>query len=414
METEKRWVASEDLNAILAELAQEGKLIAPVKIRPASPVPRPETEEVLFRKVTDVQQICPDTAYVNAFIPPKEFLLPARQRLLRYRLSDGSVAIEVAEEEVAEQVIFGIRSCDVAAIDYLTRFLSGEMFGRPDLADGLFMKRRRNLTILSVVCQQPADTCMCVCCEGGPALEKGYDWQLTRLSNGWLVEVGSEKGWALVERFRQWVKIAPEEAVKEKEQRVQQVVANFYRFSPHRVQTMAASRMLSKGRLEHAFWQKVGERCVECGGCAFICPTCYCFNVADLPAEPITVESEEGTLLPLAPGAPTKVPTEGTWERVRCRDCCMLAGYVRHAGGIYPRRTTGERCLTRFFHKLSWQFHFRMGRLGCTGCGRCIVACMGNIGISQVSEEMVEALTNVPAKEREIALKPAPIPSNGG
>lgn len=393
---ERRWISEGNLRAILAELAQEGRLIAPVKIG----------EEVVFRKVNDVEQICHDTEYVNSFIPPKELLLPARQRLLRYQIDDGVKALEPEVEDIPEQVIFGIRSCDVAGIEYLTKFLSGEMFGRPDLADGLFMKRREKLTILSVVCQQPADTCMCVCCEGGPALESGFDWQLTRLEKGWLVEVGSDKGRELVERFRQWLPLAEEEAVSEKEERVRQVVANFHKFSPHRVQTMAASRMLSKGRLEHAFWQRIGERCIECGGCAFVCPTCYCFNVADLPLE---MERERGDgeheLVPLVPGAPTEVPKKGSWERIRCRDSCMLAGYVRHAGGIYPRRTTGERCLTRFFHKLSWQFHFRMGRLGCTGCGRCIITCMGNIGISQVSEEMMEALTGVPSKEREIVLK---------
>ena len=392
-EMEKRWVSSENLKAILAELAKDGQLIAPVKIG----------DEVLFRRVSDVEQICPDTEYVNSFIPPKEFILPARQTLLSYELDNSRITLHASREDLPEQVIFGIRSCDVAGIEYLTKFLSGEMFGRPDLADELFMKRRERLTILSVVCQQPGETCMCVCCEGGPALESGFDWQLTRLERGWLVEVGSEKGWALVERFRQLVPPAPEEAIAEKEERVRQVVANFYKFSPHRVQTMAASRMLSKGRLEHAFWQKIGERCVECGGCAFVCPTCYCFNVADLPVEQST--EDDGQLVPLVPGAPTKIPKKGKWERIRCRDSCMLAGYVRHAGGIYPRRTTGERCLTRFFHKLSWQFHFRMGRLGCTGCGRCIITCMGNIGISQVSDEMVEALTGVPAKEREIVLR---------
>ncbi len=392
---ERRWISEGNLRSILAELAQEGRLIAPVKIG----------EEVVFRKVKDVAPICPDTEYVNSFIPPKELLLPARQKLLRYQIDGGVKAVEPEIEDVPEQVIFGIRSCDVAGIEYLTKFLSGEMFGRSDLADGLFMKRRERLTILSVVCQQPADTCMCVCCEGGPALESGFDWQLTRLEKGWLVEVGSGKGRELVERFRQWLPLAEEEAVSEKEERVRQVVADFYKFSHHRVQTMAASRMLSKGRLEHDFWQRIGERCVECGGCAFVCPTCYCFNVADLPLDVEGRRDGEHELVPLVPGAPTEVPKKGSWERIRCRDCCMLAGYVRHAGGIYPRRTTGERCLTRFFHKLSWQFHFRMGQLGCTGCGRCIITCMGNIGISRVSEEMVEALTGVPSKEREIVLK---------
>ena len=152
--------------------------------------------------------------------------------------------------------------------------------------------------------------------------------------------------------------------------------------------------MVSTGRLDESFWKIVGERCLECGGCAYVCPTCYCFNVVDVtgPGEAGFDEPGEG-FMPAAPGGITAAARDGTWQRARLRDCCMLPGYVRQAGGGYPRWTCGERCLTRFFHKLSAQFQERMERLGCTGCGRCIQVCLGEEGIDRIAEGMRDALT---------------------
>jgi hypothetical protein len=99
---------------------------------------------------------------------------------------------------------------------------------------------------------------------------------------------------------------------------------------------------------------------------------------------------------------------------VRLRDNCQLAGFVRQTGGGYPRWTCGERCLTRFFHKLSQQFQERMGAPGCTGCGRCIVTCLGERGIDRVAETMRDALTG-PGRASRAPLRPAaPVKAGAG
>ncbi len=397
-----RWVTRPDLEAILDQLAAEGSLVAPVNAG----------GEVVFRPVANADAICRD--YVNSLIPPKDLLLPSPERLLGYRIQAGRPELDPpAAEPPPALVLFGVRSCDVAGFAYLDRFLSGQVFGRPDLADGPFRARRDSLTVLSVVCLAPGPTCACVCCQGGPALEHGYDWQLTALELGWLVEIGSEKGSRLAERFGACLHPAGAAAVREREERVRAVVDRFDQFSANRVQTMAGSRMTSTGRLTPAFWERVGERCFECGGCAFVCPTCCCFNVADVRPPCALDEREPATgAVPAVPGglvardAPAADTADGRWERLRLRDCCMLPGFVRQAGGGYPRWTTGERCLTRFFHKLSWQFHGRMGALGCTGCGRCAIVCLGGIGIEEISSEMTAALTGA-GRRRAGGTKPA-------
>jgi ferredoxin len=379
------WLSHSALERLLARLAEDGVLIAPVAL----------DGEVVFLPTRDPAEICRD--YVNAHVPPKEHFLPARDALLAYRVEHGVPIVDDGPAApVPERVIFGIRSCDVAGLAYLERWFSGAMFERPDLADPPFMRRREATTLISVVCQQPGPTCMCVCCDGGPALERGYDWQLTELTEGWLVEIGSARGERLAARCPDLAP-APPAAAAEQERRMRAAVERFVEVEVHhRVPTMAATRMMSAGRLDDAFWKIVGDRCFECGGCANVCPTCWCFNVADVRGvgEAGFVGAPED-LRPLAPGGATDEDGDGDgrFTRTRFRDSCMLAGFVRQAGGGYPRLTCGERCLTRFFHKLSQQFFERMDQLGCTGCGRCVTACMGEEGIDAVAEGMRVVLT---------------------
>jgi formate hydrogenlyase subunit 6/NADH:ubiquinone oxidoreductase subunit I len=373
-------LSPEALEGILDRFAADGTLVGPVR----------RGGDVHFLPVARAADVCRD--YVNTLVPPKRWFLPTPERLAGYRIRGGRPEPDGGEAAPRELVFFGIRSCDVAGLVQLTRFFSGETLGRPDLADGPFLRRRERATILSVVCQRPAETCMCVCCEGGPALDAGYDWQFTELTGGWLVEVGSERGAALAGRFAAELAPADGRAVRERDERVRTVVEEFHRASRRRVQTMAAGRMVSRGRLGERFWEDLGRRCVECGGCANVCPTCSCFNVVDVPAVGAGALPPAGAPEPAAPGAPTAPGTEGSYSRLRLRDNCLLAGFVRQAGGSYPRATCGERCRTRFFHKLSWQFVERVGALGCTGCGRCVQVCLARIGIDVVSQRMTDAL----------------------
>jgi NAD-dependent dihydropyrimidine dehydrogenase PreA subunit len=390
-----RWLGVPDLEALLARLARELELVAPVAVE----------DEVMFLPVRDPVEICRD--YVNSLVPPKEHFLPTPEPLVAYRVEGGTATLEADGEAPRERVIFGIRSCDVAGIAYLERYFSGALFDRPDLADAPFMRRREATTLISVVCQQPGPTCMCVCCKGGPALERGFDWQLTELEGGWLVEIGSARGERLAARYADLLRSPPPSAAGEKQARVHATVERFAAASPHRVPSMAATRMVSTGRLDAEFWRNVGDRCFECGGCAFVCPTCWCFNVADVAgAGEASFRPEGDDPLPMVPGGVTGGTPDGRWVRVRLRDNCQLAGFVRQAGGGYPRWTCAERCLTRFFHKLSQQFQVRMGAAGCTGCGRCIITCLGERGIDRVAEGMRDALTG-PGRASRAPLRPA-------
>jgi formate hydrogenlyase subunit 6/NADH:ubiquinone oxidoreductase subunit I len=120
-------------------------------------------------------------------------------------------------------------------------------------------------------------------------------------------------------------------------------------------------RRISTGRVTQALWDALGDWCLECGGCNFICPTCYCFSVKDRRAD-------------------------GSWLRCRTWDSCQYAAFTLEASGHNPRKQQGDRVRRRFFHKVSAQYFQRDGEVGCVGCGRCITVCLGTTDMPAVVE----------------------------
>jgi ferredoxin len=117
------------------------------------------------------------------------------------------------------------------------------------------------------------------------------------------------------------------------------------------------------------FWDEMSERCLSCRICAYVCPTCRCFDVRDEP-----IYNNNGN---------------NQYERIRCWDSCAGTVYRRIAGGHNPRSAKGERLRNRFFCKL-YYYPELYGPLACTGCGRCIDSCPVNIDITEVIQHLQE------------------------
>jgi ferredoxin len=124
----------------------------------------------------------------------------------------------------------------------------------------------------------------------------------------------------------------------------------------------AAVKDVSRGEILEKTWEEIGNRCLECGGCTYVCPACTCFTVSDRQVGPNDV------------------------ERVRIWDSCALGGFTRMAGGFNPRRAVHDRRNRRFFRKLAHYFIQRELSMACVGCGRCAAVCHGDIGMPTVVE----------------------------
>lgn len=312
--------------------------------------------DTFFDTVTDANRDRVQLHLPNPYYPPKRYVLPHIEQLLRVRQADGSFRIEPTFDET-RRVLFGIRSCDLAGIWHLDRFYLGREFRDP-----YYERRRRNLLLVNLVCTDPdldiGDECFCVCADTGPAARDHFDLQLMDLHNGTFMAVaGSPAGEALL------MEPLSRPATATDVERRRAILAEVRkRFKTTTSWFSATVRYISQGRILDKTWEEIGNRCLECGGCTYVCPACTCFTVTDRKVGPDQI------------------------ERVRIWDACALGGFTRMAGGHNPRRAVHDRRNRRFFRKLAHYFIQRELSVACMGCGRCAAVCHGDVGMPSVVE----------------------------
>jgi formate hydrogenlyase subunit 6/NADH:ubiquinone oxidoreductase subunit I len=376
---------------------------------------------------------------------PKRLLLPQADPLFRF---EGYRVEGLFDER--ERVLFGVRPCDAAAMAILDQFFE-EHFPDPH-----YLARREHLALIVLACNEPEATCFCPSTGTGPFARSGFDVQLIDLGDTFLVQVATEKGEALVEMGRELFQEAPA-GWQELLERWQEQASVKFQVS---LDLQRAAELVRTGTEPEGFWESVAKRCLMCGGCAFICPTCSCFEMADIVAREAPARSgeSEGPKAPerseTSSQAPQAVrrgesetpPDQGEGRkqprgaRVRLWDSCVLAGFTREASGHNPRQEQERRCARRYQHKLSRPVGGSGGgggvaepaeadgdrsldlsarppkrpesaegalqlRFRCVGCGRCVEACLSSLGMIQVVRE----LTARPSPEIDGATGPGEV-----
>jgi len=259
---------------------------------------------------------------------------------------DGSLRFESPAPEAEPLAVLGVRACDLAALGLQDRhFLEG---GSPDPS---YTARRGQLFLIAVHCTHPAQTCFCASTGDGPRAEAGYDMALSELDEGFLVEAASARGEAVMQRLPLGA------ATGEQRRRAADEIDAAAR-AQQRALPSRDLRAPLFANLEHPRWQEVAARCLSCGNCTSVCPTCFCSN------------QEESGGLELA-----------TSEHVREWDSCFSAQHS-YIHGIVIRTDTRARYRQWLTHKLGG-WHDQFGRSGCVGCGRCITWCPVGIDITE-------------------------------
>jgi heterodisulfide reductase subunit C len=364
-----RLLHRDDVLRLVDEFRAEYEVIAPFRGR---------GRDTYFDTVTDANRDRIQLHLPNPYYPPKRYVLPHIERLFTVRQADGSFTIEPTVA-APKRALFGVRSCDVAGIHHLDRFYLGR-----DHRDLYYEQRRRNLFLVNFVCTDPEqdidDSCFCMCADTGPAAREHFDLQLMDLGDDYLVVAGSAQGetWLANPLFR----LATAAHVDRRRAVLAEVRQRFKEMTSWFPATV---RYVSQGEILDRTWEEIGNRCLECGGCTYVCPACTCFTVSDRKVSPTEV------------------------ERVRLWDACALNGFTRMAGGFNPRRAVHDRRNRRFFRKLAHYFIQRELTMACAGCGRCTEVCHGDVGMPTV----VEMIRRATAAAGSPGPAPAP-PSTGG
>ncbi len=256
--------------------------------------------------------------------------------------------VSKVKSQPRKRIIVGVKACDLTALAVMDK-----MFMEGDCVDPFYKMKRDNTVIITSDCTKPNNYCFCTLLGNKPYSEKGFDLNISQSKDGFIVEVGSDKGKALVDGNRsifggEAKENLNEDRVKSREkvlEKVKQINAEF---------NLKAGfwNDLSK-KHNSPGWKTESEMCVECGACTNVCPSCYCFLLADIPGK-------------------------DDFSRMKYQDSCQYSGYARVAGGASPRPEIHERFRNRYLCKYEYR-PASLDLVACTGCGRCIEACQGKI-----------------------------------
>ncbi len=282
---------------------------------------------------------------IRAAEPIKAFLFSPRERVAGFPESMEPVA-------AGQALLFGVKGCDLLGLA-----VHQKMFLEGDFPDPFYAERLRNTILVAADCPAPEKSCFCNLVGRTPYVTEGADLSLSVLDDGWLIQIFSERGAALVDEGKDVFRSAVDAQVAKRtaqREAAMKVLAE----QNARVWNTNLPAAIAEKTPDHSFWADAAKDCVECFGCLLTCPTCFCFLLYD--------------------------QTKGDkMERTKVWDACYMAMYARVGGGANPRPTFIQRFINRFHCKFM-HFKNQHGFYACSGCGRCFTTCMGKIDIREI------------------------------
>ena len=277
----------------------------------------------------------------------KDFLFPQTETVMIYTIKKNGVDVQPAGMQFPEMVVIGSRPCDAAGLASMK-----PVFQWQGEDDALFLDRMERTTVVSLACVRGDLSCFCTSVDLAPDTTEGSDVLLRETIDGnFSVETVTDKGAALIDRWAEYFEDRSEELkpitpppVIEKSD-IQKILA----------------WLSDPANYDDKAWVEHTAKCVGCGACTYVCPTCHCFDLTD-----------EGN--------------DRQGERRKNWDACQFDHFTGHASGHNPRSLQSQRWRNRFMCK----FHFyptKFESKGCVGCGRCIRVCYVGLDITEMMEK---------------------------
>ena len=329
MNIDRHLIRKDSLEKLFDILKQNNKVIyAPVS----------KNTKVSFKEAGSFSEIT--TGYVQTAQSSKEVAFPRTEKLLDYTKNREGISVKGTDiKDFPDIVLWGVRPCDATGIGEMSAIFNW------DYKDEIYNSRLSHVTVLGFSCSASDEYCFCTSVGGNPGNTEGSDILFTQLGKegDYLAEILTEKGSAVVT-------LASQLFEKDGEIKKEKFLAE--------VPVMFNKEDIRK-KLEKFFeseqWVEQSLKCLGCGACAYVCPTCACFDIQD------EAHGKSGS-------------------RVRCWDSCGFSLFTLHTSGHNPRDVQSQRWRQRIMHKFSYMPD-RLSVYGCTGCGRCSRACPADMNI---------------------------------
>jgi sulfhydrogenase subunit beta (sulfur reductase) len=339
---EKRLIKKDVLPGMIGKISEVMPVCGPVK----------EDDYVLFRVLKKGEE--PLVDYANSRNAPKHFLFPQREEIIKYAAAGRDAAFAIDEGEAEEALIFGARPCDARSFVLLDMLFDQEKYRDPH-----YTVRREKTTVIALACVHPPyRTCFCTAVDGSPVSSEGADILLTDIGESYLAEFITPKGERLLPLLGELPK-ADESASALKNEIAAGAAKEIASVPPAKEIKPILERIF-----EHPFWETIHGKCLKCGTCTYLCPTCHCFDISD--------ETKGG---------------DGV--RIKSWDSCMYPLFTTMASGHNPRPSQKERWRQRVMHKFNYYVE-NFGAVSCVGCGRCVMLCPVNIDIRKIISDISE------------------------
>lgn len=292
-------------------------------------------------------------------LPPKKVFFPAKQTVFKYNLTKGVTdscdEVSDAANHNKNIVIFGVSPCDVSGVGVLERIF------KENYSDDVFLQLRDKTAIISMNCLDHCyENCFCETMSSNDP-KSGFDIMLTEISKSKLIAVpNSDKGKKIL---RDYPEIFTQISEKDSEAYTDALNLKNKNFKTEFLVEGLASHI--EDNFESKIWEEFTEKCLFCGSCTFVCPTCYCYTVKEI----VSVDLKDG-------------------ERQREWDSCYFPEFALVAGNHNFREKKEQRFRYRYLHKFV-DLPRRYNLEGCVGCGRCITYCPANIDVRDVLKKII-------------------------
>ena len=283
----------------------------------------------------------------------KPFFFAPQEPLLTLTRRESGFTVTPTLPEPRRLAVLGVRPCDLAGAR-----IQDQVFLGTRHADPYYQARRNGSFLVVVQCTEPGGTCFCASMGTGPRASEGFDLSLTELPEGFVVRAGSRAGEAVLSRLS--LEAASQEALRQEERLLERAARRMGR----RLKARDLFRLTGEC-WEHPRWDQVAQRCLGCGNCTLVCPTCFCHGETDR----VSLDGQQA-------------------QRLREWDSCFSLLFARIHGKTF-RPHIRDRYRQWLTHKLvNWVDQFGMS--GCVGCGRCITWCPAGIDLTEEVQALLE------------------------
>ena len=287
--------------------------------------------------------------FYNSNEAPKKLFFPQSETLFSYSKGGRETVPEPKTEQ--QRIIFGLKPCDTKSLSLLDK-----VFDTTDFKDPYYTQKRGNTIIFTLACNRPQSSCFCTALGLGPFLKEGADVFVVELDDKYLFEPITQKGEDLLKEIP-----GLEEAAEKDISYAKELAGGAEAKITTKIQLDSLKEKLDE-IFNESVWDEIHQKCLGCGVCTYLCPTCHCFDIVD-----------------------EQVNDKG--KRIRIWDSCMYPAFTLEASGHNPKPTGKERMRQRIMHKFNY-FVETYDEIACVGCGRCLRNCPACMDITKVIEQI--------------------------